>query len=143
MRHVPLFDDDDAVIKRATYSHSNDSRGVEKYDSSLDDIIELNIGGQKMTTLRSTLTAVPHSKLASIFSKNNMKTTLPIDKQGAVFFDYNPMYFSYLLDQLRIIKKMPKTIGYQFQFTPPFVSTQVNFTQMLSDLGLTRMLKCR
>jgi hypothetical protein len=72
-----------------------------------------------------------------------MKTTLPIDKQGAVFFDYNPIYFSYLLDQLRIIKQMPKTIGYQFQFTPPFVSTQVNFTQMLSDLGLTRMLKCR
>lgn len=94
-----------------------------------------------MTTLRSTLTAVSNSKLALMFSKNNTKNRLLTDKQGAVFFDYNPIYFNYLLDQLRIIKRMPKKSGYQIQFSPPpFSSTQLNFTQMLVDLGLTREL---
>ena len=107
-----------------------------------DDIIELNIGGQKMTTLRSTLTAIPNSKLALMFSKNNTKSTLSMDKQGAVFFDYNPIYFNYLLDQLRAIKRLTRKYGYQLQLSsPPFGSSQVNFTQMLTDLGLTRTLR--
>ncbi len=109
---------------------------------SSDDIIELNIGGQKMTTLRSTLTAIPNSKLALMFSKNNTKNMLSTDKQGAIFFDYNPIYFNYLLDQLRTIKRMPRKFGYQLELSsPPFINTQVNFTQMLTDLGLTRKLR--
>jgi hypothetical protein len=109
---------------------------------SSDDIIELNIGGQKMTTLRSTLTAIPNSKLALMFSKNNTKNMLSTDKQGAIFFDYNPIYFNYLLDQLRTIKRMPRKFGYQLELSsPPFTNTQVNFTEMLTDLGLTRKLR--
>jgi hypothetical protein len=134
---MTLFDDA-TVVKSATYLHSNKGKEVEMHGSLSDDIIELNIGGQKMSTLRSTLTAIPHSKLASMFRKDNMKNMLLIDKQGAVFFDYNPIYFNYLLDQLRSIKRMPKRSGYQFQFSPPFTSAHVNFTQMLVDLGLTR-----
>jgi hypothetical protein len=113
----------------------------EEIDTSVsipDDVIELNIGGQKITTLRSTLTIVPNSKLARMFSKDNTEKNLSMDKQGAVFFDYNPMYFNYLLDQLRAIKRMPKKPGYQLQFQAPYVSSQLNFTHMLIDLGLTR-----
>jgi hypothetical protein len=105
-----------------------------------DDVIELNVGGQKMTTLRSTLTVVPNSKLARMFSKDNTEKNLSMDKQGAVFFDYNPIYFNYLLDQLRAIKRMPKKPGYQIQFQAPYISSQMNFTHMLVDLGLTRKL---
>ncbi len=105
-----------------------------------DDVIELNVGGQRMTTLRSTLTVVPNSKLARMFSKDNREKNLPMDKQGAVFFDYNPTYFSYLLDQLRAIKHMPKKPGYRIQFQAPYISSQVNFTHMLVELGLTRKL---
>lgn len=93
-----------------------------------------------MTTLRSTLTVVPQSKLAGMFSKDNKMKNLPMDKQGAVFFDYNPLYFNYLLDQLRAIKRMPKTPGYQLQFQAPYMGSQMNFTHMLVDLGLTRKL---
>ena len=91
-----------------------------------------------MTTLRSTLTAVPNSKLALFFRTNQSKQLLPVDKDGTVFFDYNPIYFNYVLDQLRTIKHMSKRSWYQYQFSPPFVSGQLNFTHMLSDLGLTR-----
>jgi len=132
---------DPIIIKSATNQHSYNGRDVEKHGSLSDDVIELNVGGQKMTTLRSTLTAVPNSKLALMFSKANTKNMLSTDKQGAVFFDYNPIYFNYLLDQLRTIKRMPKQSGYQLQFSPPpFTITQVNFTQILVDLGLTRKL---
>ncbi len=101
-------------------------------------MIELNVGGQKITTLRSTLTIVPNSKLARMFSKDNPEKNLSMDKQGAVFFDYNPLYFNYLLDQLRAIKRMPEKPSYQLQFQAPYVSSQLNFTHMLIDLGLTR-----
>jgi hypothetical protein len=115
----------------------------EEIDTSVpisDDVIELNVGGQKMTTLRSTLTVIPNSKLARMFSKDNTETNLLMDKQGAVFFDYNPIYFNYLLDQLRAMKRMPKKPGYQVQFQAPYISSQLNFTHMLVDLGLTRKL---
>lgn len=91
-----------------------------------------------MTTLRSTLTVVPNSKLARMFSKNHSEKDLLLDKQGAVFFDYNPAYFNYLLDQLRAMKRQPKKPGYPIQFQAPYISSQLNFTHMLADLGLTR-----
>lgn len=62
---------------------------------------------------------------------------LPRDQQGAVFFDYNPMQFSYLLDQLRALKRQPKQPVYQIQFQAPYSTSQLNFTHMLVDLGLT------
>ncbi|CAF1068935.1 unnamed protein product [Adineta steineri] len=125
--------EDNFAIKKSIHN----DRHMKKYESLTDDIIELNIGGQKMSTLRSTLTAVPNSKLSLMFSKDNTKTILPINKQGAVFFDYNPIYFNYLLDQLRTIKRMSKASGYQLQFSPPFINSHMNFTHMLVDLGLT------
>ena len=103
-----------------------------------DDVIELNVGGQKMTTLRSTLTVVPESKLAQMFSKDYPESKLHRDKQGAVFFDYSPIYFNFLLDQLRAIKRLPQKPGYQLQFQAPYANSQMNFTHMLVDLGLTR-----
>ena len=134
------FVGDTNLVKSARYLHSNNRKRVEKLESLSDDIIELNIGGQKMTTLRSTLTAVPDSKLALMFRKNNTKNMLSMDQQGSVFFDYNPIYFNYLIDQLRTIKRMPKSSGYQLQFSAPFIGTHANYTHMLSDFGLTRML---
>jgi hypothetical protein len=35
---------------------------------------------------------------------------------------------------------MPKKPGYQIQFQAPYISSQMNFTHMLVDLGLTRKL---
>lgn len=110
---------------------------IDTSPSISDEVIELNIGGQKMTTLRSTLTVIPQSKLAKMFSRKNSNENLRRDKQGAVFFDYNPMQFSYLLDQLRSLKRQPKQPLYQLQFQAPYSTSQMNFTHMLVDLGLT------
>ncbi|UJR15496.1 hypothetical protein I4U23_002439 [Adineta vaga] len=132
-----VLGEDAFTIKRAANIESKSNKQTENHGSLSDDIIELNIGGEKMTTLRSTLTAVPNSKLSSMFSKDNAKRMLPLDKQGAVFFDYNPLYFSYLLDQLRDIKRIPDLSGYHLQIPAPYMNSHVNFTHMLVDLGLT------
>ncbi|CAF1598371.1 unnamed protein product [Adineta ricciae] len=129
----------EAITTKPDVSSENDHE--EKIDTSVasssDDVIELNIGGSKLTTLRSTLTVIPSSKLARMFSKSNVNQHLPMDKHGAVFFDYNPMHFSYLLDQLRALKRMTNKPKYQVQFQAPYINSQMNFTHMLVDLGLT------
>ncbi|CAF3581241.1 unnamed protein product [Adineta steineri] len=101
-----------------------------------DDVIELNVGGQRITTSRSTLTAVPKSKLALIFMKNNTNAHKSRDNQGVIFFDYNPDQFNYLLDQLRAIKRKSQISVYDILIEAPKIATRLNFSLMLSDLGL-------
>ncbi|CAM4755073.1 unnamed protein product [Rotaria magnacalcarata] len=109
----------------------------DKISESLDDdIIELNVGGEKISTLRSTLTAVPKSKLAKMFMKNHESKLNLRDNMGTVFFDYNPVQFKYLLDQLRTIKRNPEMPAYAVEFQAPNGDLKANFTAMLTDLGL-------
>ncbi|CAF1461929.1 unnamed protein product [Adineta steineri] len=116
-------------------SESIDSK-IEKFKPVEDDVIELNVGGQRITTSRSTLTAVPKSKLALIFMKNNTNAHKSRDNQGVIFFDYNPDQFNYLLDQLRAIKRKPQIAVYDILIEAPKIDTRLNFSLMLSDLGL-------
>ncbi|XP_028410726.1 uncharacterized protein LOC114533409 [Dendronephthya gigantea] len=99
-----------------------------------DDIIHLNIGGTKFTTTRSTLCQVKDSLLASMFS-GRWEDSVPRDQDGAVFFDYNPVYFGFILDYLRA-KKMatpenPAPL-------PDVPDNQVkNFQNLVGYLGLS------
>ena len=68
-----------------------------------DNIINLNVGGKKLTTLRSTLCQVEDSLLASMFS-GRWEDNIKRDKDGAVFFDFNPQHFILILDYLRVKK---------------------------------------
>ena len=70
---------------------------------SNDDIINLNVGGTKLTTLRSTLCQVEDSLLATMFS-GRWEDNIKRDQDGAVFFDFNPQYFILVLDYLRAKK---------------------------------------
>ena len=107
---------------------------VDTFNSTSDDIIHLNVGGQKITTYRSTLTVVPHSKLALMFAKDNQNKTKNVT--NSYFFDYSPVQFEYLLNQLRTLKRMPEKPAYELVFQPPSVDVKFNFSDMLVDLGL-------
>ncbi|CAF1137315.1 unnamed protein product [Adineta steineri] len=72
--------------------------GLPLPKQSPNDIISLNVGGEKIVTLRKTLTSVPNSKLAQLISST--KGT-KYDQLGQPFLDYNPKLFQHLLDQLR------------------------------------------
>jgi hypothetical protein len=76
---------------------------MKAVEVSDNDIIELNVGGHKLTTKRSTLCQVKGSLLASMFS-GRWEDSLERDKDGAIFFDFNPQYFLVILEYLRAKK---------------------------------------
>lgn len=138
--NLTLIEDTTAAVAIVTFAPTESNVEVDTPMSPTDDVIELNVGGEKITTLRSTLTAVSDSKLARMFSKDTTEKNLLMDKQGAVFFDYNPIYFNFLLDQLRNIKRQSDISLKQLEFRAPYMASQANFTHMLIDLGLTGKL---
>ena len=75
----------------------------EAVNMSDNDIINLNVGGKKLTTRRSTLCQVKDSLLATMFS-GRWEDNIERDKDGAVFFDFNPQHFILILNYLRVKK---------------------------------------
>lgn len=61
-------------------------------------IIELNVGGKKFTTYKSTLMKYKKSMLHSMFSG---KMPLVRDSKGRIFIDRSPQYFQGILRFLR------------------------------------------
>lgn len=57
--------------------------------ATASSVVNLNVGGEKISTARQTLTAADGSLLATMFSgKSEFK--LPRDASGSVFLDYDP-----------------------------------------------------
>ena len=76
---------------------------LQRFKDSQADLINLNVGGQRLTTTRSTLRQVEGSFLAKMFS-GGCEGRLKRDKDDPVFFDFNPQYFIPILDYLRARK---------------------------------------
>ena len=90
-------------MKAEVEQYNAEKQRMKPFEVSDDDIIHLNIGGQKLTSTRSTLCQVEGSLLAIMFS-GRWERGLKRDEDGAVFFDVNPQYFGYILDYLRMKK---------------------------------------
>lgn len=117
----------------------DDRTEIDTSESAGDDIIDLNVGGERITTLRSTLTAVPGSKLAIMFTLNENKETKSKNTDNtAYFFDYDPTLFKILLNKLRRIKRMSNVKPYEHDIYNMTRGTDFYEFDMLSDLGLTR-----
>ena len=63
------------------------------------EIIKLNVGGKKFTTLKSTLLKCKNSYLADLLEKE--KDKIIYDENKAVFIDRNPKYFEFIIEYLR------------------------------------------
>ncbi|CAB4025419.1 Chaperone dnaK2 [Paramuricea clavata] len=90
-------------MKAEIEAYQAEKQRMKAVDVSDDDIILLNVGGQKFTSTRSTLCQVEGSLLATMFS-GRWEDSVKRDQDGAVFFDVNPQYFGYILDYLRTKK---------------------------------------
>ncbi|UJR23037.1 hypothetical protein I4U23_026063 [Adineta vaga] len=73
---------------------------LEKLVSSASSIVNLNVGGEKISTTRHTLTQPEGSLLAAMFS-GKLDHKLTKDSTGCIFLDYDPALFKCLLNQLR------------------------------------------
>ena len=95
-----IIEGERAKLKAEMEAFEAEKEMMKSLDVSDDDIIFLNVGGQKYTTTRSTLCQVEGSLLAAMFS-GRWESKLKRDQDGVVFFDFNPLYFGYVMDYLR------------------------------------------
>ena len=98
-----IIEGERAKMKVELDAYNAEKQKMKAVEVSDNDIIELNVGGHKLTTKRSTLCQVEGSLLASMFS-GRWEDSLERDKDCAVFFDFNPQYFLVILDYLRAKK---------------------------------------
>ena len=98
-----VIEEERAKMKAEVEAYKAELQRMNAVQVNDDDLIDLNVGGQRLTTTRSTLCQVEGSLLASMFS-GRWEDRLKRDKDGAVFFDFNPQYFILILDYLRARK---------------------------------------
>ncbi|CAM9747042.1 unnamed protein product [Ectocarpus sp. 6 AP-2014] len=80
--------------------------GPEVATGTEDDVVELNVRGTRMTTLRSTLRICPDSALAAWFNEEQWPVAeKDLDSNGRRIIDCKPSVFSKVLDVLRIAKR--------------------------------------
>ena len=95
-----IIEGERAIIKAEVEAFEAEKLRMKAIEVKDDDIINLNVGGKKITTKRSTLCQVKGSLLASMFS-GRWEDSLSRDENGRIFFDWNPLYFVFILDYLR------------------------------------------
>jgi len=67
----------------------------------VSDVLDLNVGGQHISTTRTVLCSAEGSLLAGMFS-GNFDDGLKKDKEGRIFLDVDPLLFSKILSHLRL-----------------------------------------
>ena len=95
-----IIEEERAKMRQEVEAYKAEKLRMKAVEVSDNDIIYLNVGGTKITTKRSTLCQVNGSLLASMFS-GRWETSLERDRDGCIFFDFNPQYFVLILDYLR------------------------------------------
>lgn len=67
----------------------------------MEELISLNVGGEKFVTTRALLTSVPNSMLATMFDPANPIPSSRRDAEGAFFIEEDPATFRAILCWLR------------------------------------------
>jgi hypothetical protein len=99
------------------------------------DVFRLNVGGEIMMTTRQTLTRVPKSILSMLFN-GRWEQNVPRDQNGNIFFDFNPIVFRHLLDQVQLLDI--KNLNH---LSPPSEPSLVTpFKKMIQKLDLNYLL---
>ena len=129
-----IVESERAKIKAEIEAYKAEKERIEAVNVRDDDLINLNVGGTKLTTTRSTLCQVEDSLLAAMFS-GRWEDNIKRDQDGAVFFDFNPQHFVLVLDYLRVKKiKTPEN-------PPPLPKVpedqEESFSSLVQYLGLS------
>ena len=129
-----IVESERAKIKAEVEAYKAEKQKIEAVNVNDDDLIDLNVGGTKLTTSRSTLCQVEDSLLASMFS-GRWEDNIKRDKDGAVFFDFNPQCFILILDYLRV--KKIKTPGNPPPLPKVPKDQRESFNSLVLYLGLS------
>jgi hypothetical protein len=101
----------------------------QSLSSEKKNVITFSVGGQTITTQRTTFTEVSNSTFDTIVPPSKM---INFNNQNYVFIDYNPKLFQYLINQLRKNSfKNINSVGLS-------VDEGKSFKKMLNDLSIYR-----
>ena len=129
-----IIEEDRSKMKAEVEAFNAEKRIMKGIEVNNDDIIQLNVGGQKFTTTRFTLRQVNGSLLDTMFSRN-WTNGLKRDQDGAIVFDFNPEHFGWILNYLRAKKiSTPEKLPV-FPKVPK--DEMKNFNILLKYLGLS------
>lgn len=84
-------------------------KGLAKHgntDSSEDDLLEINAGGEVVAVKRGTLTQLGGTKLETLFA-GRWEKELQRDRLGRIFLDVNPTCFRNIVDYLNELRIFP------------------------------------
>ena len=128
-----IIEEDRKEMKAEVEAFNAEKQRMKEIEVNNDDIVQLNVGGQKFTTTRFTLRQVNGSLLATMFSRD-WKHGLKRDQDGAVVLDFNPEHFGWILNYLRAMKiSTPEKLPVFRQV--PYDEIK-NFNILLKYLGL-------
>ena len=129
-----IIEGDRSKMKAEVEAFNTEKRIMKGIEVNNDDIIQLNVGGQKFTTTRFTLRQVNGSLLDTMFSRN-WTHGLKHDQDGAIVLDFNPEHFGWILNYLRAKKIATPE---KFPVFPKVPKDEVNnFKILLKYLDLT------
>ena len=129
-----IIEEDRSKMKAEVEAFNAEKRIMKGIEVNNDDIIQLNVGGQKFTTTRFTLRQVNGSLLDTMFSRN-WTHGLKRDQDGAIVLDFNPEHFGWILNYLRAKKiSTPEKLP-AFPKVPQ--DERKNFKILLKYLGLS------
>ena len=129
-----IIEGDRTKMKAEVEAFNAEKQIMKEIDVNNDDIIQLNVGGQKFTTTRFTLRQVNGSLLDTMFSRN-WKHGLKRDQDGAIVLDFNPEHFGWILNYLRAKKISTSEKFPVFPKVPQ--DERKNFNILLKYLGLS------
>ena len=129
-----IIEEERAKMRQEVEAYKAEKLRMKAVEVSDNDIINLNVGGTKITTKRSTLCQVKDSLLASMFS-GRWETSLERDEDGCIFFDFNPQYFVLILDYLRAKRVATPENPAPLPKVPD--DQAKNFNNLIEYLGLT------
>ena len=129
-----IIEEDRTKMKAEVEAFNAEKKIMKEIEVNNDDIIQLNVGGQKFTTTRFTLRQVNGSLLDTMFSRN-WTHGLKRDQDGAIVLDFNPEHFGWILNYLRAMKiSTPENLPV-FPKVPQ--DERKNFNILLKYLGLS------
>ena len=130
---ISSIDDTTVDIQSDSDPEESDPQPPKPLDHT--EIFQLNVGGEFIMTTRETLTKILQSTLGILFN-GQWNDQLSKDSGGNIFFDFNPILFRHLLDQLQTIDTTKP-----IQLYPPSESSLVEpFNKMIRKLGLQQSL---
>lgn len=98
------------------------------------DVVNLNVGGTILSTLRSTLLVAPEGSVFHGMFRGSWSKSRARDGQGNPFLDFTPKLFGKILSYLRTIAISPKTGSLELPIVAP--EDDQEFTAMIRFLGI-------